>query len=218
MIFIQISKFEKQNKAYNNKLIRPDIKWLKGTLSIILIFTFLWAYLTIRNNFFTNGETIFYSLWVAMAAIIYWLGHIGIYKYGVLVDRRGIRRYAKNASISANSQSKNGHIIALENLLIKNKTYLDPQLTLESVANSLDLSPSYLSRVINNELKTSFTDYINSYRVEAAKTYLRNPDFSNYTMVSIGMEAGFNSKSAFYEVFKKTTGKTPLAFKRSLTK
>ena len=63
-------------------------------------------------------------------------------------------------------------------------------------------------------MDTSFTNYVHSFRIKEAKTYLSNPEFSSYTMVSIGLEAGFNSRSAFFDVFKKETGKTPLQYKK----
>jgi len=50
--------------------------------------------------------------------------------------------------------------------------------------------------------------------VNEAKSYLKNPEFSNYTITAIGLEAGFNSKSSFYEVFKKATGTTPFSYKK----
>ena len=58
----------------------------------------------------------------------------------------------------------------------------------------------------------SFPDYVNNLRVGKAKEFLRTGEFSNYTLVAIGLEAGFNSKTSFYNTFKKNTGLTPLQF------
>lgn len=87
-------------------------------------------------------------------------------------------------------------------------------MTLEKTAEALELSQGHLSKIINTELDVSFKDYINALRVEEAKSYLSDGDFSNYTLVAIGLEAGFNSKSAFNASFKKITGQTPSQFKK----
>ncbi|TVZ57574.1 AraC-like DNA-binding protein [Flavobacteriaceae bacterium MAR_2010_105] len=226
ILIYKTRRYEIQSRTFNKDSVQNDIKWLKITLIIIWLFTFLWAYLTIRNMYIKSGEVVFYSLWLGLTVMIYWLGHIGIYKYGIIADRRRIRDYMDAQSMQVGSDHKpsdntissykNEYILALENLLINEKKYLDSNLTLESVAESLNLSPSYLSRMINSELSISFPDYLNSYRVKEAERYLRNPDFSKYTITAIGLEAGFNSKSSFYEVFKKATGKTPLSYKKEM--
>ena len=219
-------KFNKERKLYDTAIIRPEIKWLKSTLYVILFFTVLWTYLAIRNIFYTNGETIFYSLWIGMAALIYWLGHIGIYKYGIIVERKKIRKYLQDKTLTnpnnnsplntSNSKCSNTYVDKLEQYIMHNKMYLNSNLTLENVAQHLQLSPSYLSRIIHNEMNTSFPEYLNFYRIEEVKRYLKNPAFSKYTIVSIGLEAGFNSRSSFYNVFKKATGKTPRAYQKEI--
>lgn len=96
-----------------------------------------------------------------------------------------------------------------------NKPYEAPELTLSQLSEQVHISTHYLSQVINEKLKCSFIDFINSYRVEAAKTKLCSPDFEHYTIIAIAYEAGFNSKSAFYSAFKKYVGTTPSAFRKS---
>ncbi|WP_407920992.1 helix-turn-helix domain-containing protein [Flavobacterium cellulosilyticum] len=59
----------------------------------------------------------------------------------------------------------------------------------------------------------NFLDYINLLRVEKVKKYLIKSDYSSYTIVAIGLECGFNSKSTFYTAFKKFTNVTPSEFK-----
>lgn len=68
--------------------------------------------------------------------------------------------------------------------------------------------------MINAELHTSYTDYINALRVEQAKLTIQNPESEKYTLIAIGLESGFNSKSAFNNAFKKFTGITPSEFKK----
>jgi AraC-like DNA-binding protein len=49
--------------------------------------------------------------------------------------------------------------------------------------------------------------------VEEVKKKLKNPEFDNYSIISIGLESGFNSKSVFYKAFKKHTGKSPSEYR-----
>ncbi len=54
-------------------------------------------------------------------------------------------------------------------------------------------------------------------RIEDAKQMLNNRMFNNYTIVAIGLEAGFNSKASFYRAFKKFTNKTPNDYKKDVS-
>ena len=104
----------------------------------------------------------------------------------------------------------------IETYILDNKSYLNPYLSLSLLSEELNLSEGYISQVINKSLSQNFTDYINSLRVEEARHMLLNDEFDNYTILSVGLESGFNSKSSFYGAFKKFTGKTPLEFKKSV--
>lgn len=104
----------------------------------------------------------------------------------------------------------------LEELMRFKKLYRNPCLSLSSVAEVLGISACYLSSMINRLLNKSFIDFINEYRVADVKQNLTSNAFAHYTIVSLGLEAGFNSKSAFYSAFKKHTGLTPVQYKNSL--
>lgn len=210
----KVSSFAKNFNNYNPKVIRSSLNWLKYTLIAIFLGSLLWAYLTYLNLFVQGSNVSFYPLWLTIAATIYWLGHIGIYKYGIIEQRKRLRAYQTKNNIEKQKESRNAHVAAFQNLLLNEKHFLDSELTLDKVAKLLQLSSSHLSRTIKNELQTNFVDYVNHLRVKEAKKYLENPEFSNYTITSIGLEAGFNSKSTFFHVFKKQTGKTPMAYKK----
>lgn len=214
VLFKAIFSFEKNNNAFSESSIILYLKWLKVTISIMFILTILWIVLSILYVYFP-GQVSFYPLWIAIALTIYWLGHIGIYKYGIVEEQKNIRKKRKLLP-PVNQESKTKHIIIerLKQFLEDEKRFLDPELTLEKTAEGINLSQGHLSKIINTELQISFKDYINTLRVEEAKSYLIDSDFSNYTLVAIGLEAGFNSKSAFNASFKKITGETPSQFKQ----
>lgn len=213
LIFKEIYKYEKKSREFSSTHIKMYLSWLKITLYVMLLLTVLWITLNVLYAFFP-GQISFYPLWIAIALTIYWLGHIGIYKYGIVKERIQIRK--KYQEEFAPSEGKTKHIIIerLRYFLEDEKRFLDSSLTLEKTAQALEISQGHLSKIINTELQMSFKDYINNLRVAEAKLYLQDSDFSNYTLVAIGLEAGFNSKSAFNSSFKKITGETPSQFKK----
>jgi AraC-like DNA-binding protein len=98
-------------------------------------------------------------------------------------------------------------------LMEKDKLYHEPELTLQQLANQLQLPTYLVSQAINDGLDKNFYELINRYRVEEAKQLLIDPKNSNFTILSIGFEAGFNSKTTFNTVFKKFTGLTPTEYR-----
>lgn len=98
-------------------------------------------------------------------------------------------------------------------MMEQDKPFLEPELTLPELSGRLSVSPNHLSQVINGELKRTFFDFVNEYRVGEARRLLTAPEYGHLSILGIAMEAGFNSKNAFYSAFKKYTGMTPSQFK-----
>ncbi|MFZ4929810.1 helix-turn-helix domain-containing protein [Chryseobacterium sp. Mn2064] len=92
------------------------------------------------------------------------------------------------------------------------KLYLDPELTLQSLAAEINIPARTISTVLNSTMQKNFRDYINSYRVEEAKRLLEDYRERNLTIAAVAYDAGFNSLATFQRVFKKMTGKTPKEF------
>lgn len=103
----------------------------------------------------------------------------------------------------------------LIHLMEHDKLFLEPALTLQQLADKLQYPTYQVSQAINDGMKKSFYDIINGYRVEEAKRLLTDPKNDNYTILSVGFEAGFNSKTTFNTVFKKFTGLSPTEFREN---
>jgi len=97
-------------------------------------------------------------------------------------------------------------------LMLDDKVYLEPSLTIHFLAGQLETNNKYLSQLINNEFNKSFVVFINEYRIEEAKRLLLDVNSKHLSIEGIGYEAGFKSKSAFNSAFKKFTGDTPSSF------
>jgi len=91
--------------------------------------------------------------------------------------------------------------------IIEEKLYLREQVTLDEIAQTLQISRTTLSNLINAEEKQNFYGWINSLRIEHAKTIIaEDPD---YTVAQIARLTGFTETSNFSRAFKKVTGYTP---------
>lgn len=104
----------------------------------------------------------------------------------------------------------------LNQLMTQGQAYQNESLTLASLASSAGLTGHQLSELINSRLGVGFSRYVRECRVNAAKTLLVSAP--GRSILSIGMDTGFRSQSAFYAAFKEVTGQSPGDFRRSAHK
>src|SRR6185369_16865270 len=95
----------------------------------------------------------------------------------------------------------------------QDKLYQEADLTLQNLADRIQLPSYQVSQAINDGMNKNFYDLVNSYRVEEAKRLLLDAKNKDFTILSVGFEAGFNSKTTFNTVFKKFTGLTPTEYR-----
>jgi len=93
------------------------------------------------------------------------------------------------------------------------KIYSDSSLSLAFLAKKTGIPLRYLSQIINEEFKVSFTEFVNNYRIKEAEGLLLNPE-GEFTVQQIMYDVGFNSKSAFNTAFRKYYGCTPTELKQ----
>ncbi|MEM7514706.1 MAG: AraC family transcriptional regulator [Bacteroidota bacterium] len=97
----------------------------------------------------------------------------------------------------------------------RSKAYLQPDFSLASLSEAVDIPKHHLSQIINSEMNSTFYELVNAKRIEYAMLNMRERD--NLTLEGLGYECGFNSKSAFFSNFKKKTGKTPGQYKKEIS-
>lgn len=204
-----------------------DLNWLKWFIKFGIIVIAFWALAVVVKGF-TGNEDAYKFLRLSSSLLIYWICYQGFFKYNVVRDRISLRSSleADSALIEDDSKIKDlesgddffnekhqADFNKIKVHIVKNKLYLDPLLSMETVASNMGMSKSYFSKLINSYSDHNFSDFINSLRVKQAKKFLSNNEFSNYTIVAIGLECGFNSKSTFYSAFKKFTSVTPTSYR-----
>lgn len=211
-----IKSYEKSNIIVKSK-VYPETLWLKRLLNIGLLICSVWLITIIFSILNENYKNqIFYPLWICISFLIYWIGYIGLAKSKLLIERKKLKANKKRETKIKKTINTNSTFNKIETKIITEQLYLNPNLNLSLLSNLLGLSEGYISQQINTNSEINFNDYINKLRINNAKETLTNKDFNNYTIESIGLESGFNSKSSFYAAFKKFTNQTPVQYKKDV--
>ena len=214
---------------YKEILVYDDIKWIKVFLVFGSAGFLLWIIAIIGFNT-TGSETARYPMRLALSLLLYWIGYMALFRYAIVQDRILLRRSFSHKFLNEDSiQKRNPEksdfankkhdeaFISVQKNIVEDQKYMDPMLSMEKLAEELLMSTSHLSKLINTYSGHNFSDYINRLRIDQSKSLLSDRDFRQYTIVAIGLECGFNSKSTFYAAFKKFTGQTPSEYREQYT-
>lgn len=106
----------------------------------------------------------------------------------------------------------------LESVMSDKEPYLDPGLTIRSLAEIMGIPPNHLSQLLNEGFDKNFAEYINSYRLEAFKIKAADPSQQHLTILALAFDSGFNSKTVFNTFFKKAMGITPKAYWKEIAR
>src|SRR5690625_557593 len=87
--------------------------------------------------------------------------------------------------------------------------YMD-NISLEDVADFVNLSPSYVSRLFKQEVKTTFVNYVTGRKVEHAKKLLQ---YTEVPVIQIALKLSYQEHTYFSKVFKKVVGVTPTEYR-----
>ena len=90
-------------------------------------------------------------------------------------------------------------------------SHIHYRITIEELAEHLNLSTSYLSRLFKKEMGINVSQYINELKIEQAKNMLQNSDMK---IIEIANYLSFSSQSHFIQVFRKITGVTPNKYRQ----
>ena len=213
-----------------------DIKleWLRN---ITLMTTGCWLIFAMENTLMMAGINLsnFDLSSVLVAVAVYAMGYLGFFNSGILVQPgaadsiRQATDFGETREAGGPPTSKHGgkyeksglspekaeaYVASLRKIVEEEQLYTDSTLTLNQLAERLDISPHNLSEIINTRLGQNFFDFVNAYRLEAVKRDLADPQKAHFTILALALDAGFNSKTAFNGIFKKHTGMTPSDFRR----
>jgi AraC-like DNA-binding protein len=196
-----------------------SLNWLKY---ISVSFLIIWIVYIIFTciAFFTDFNLIEYGKMIINMAMVFFIfitGYYGLKQPGIYISHSQIINKNAKQEIEALTEKKTDaanqnldeKYDSLIDFLKKEKPYLDNELTLSSLADKIGIQPYLLSEILNKRLRRTFYDFIHYYRVEEAKKRLVSKENSQFTILAIAYDCGFNSKSTFNRIFKDLTGLTP---------
>ncbi|WP_420581267.1 helix-turn-helix domain-containing protein [Reichenbachiella sp.] len=102
----------------------------------------------------------------------------------------------------------------LNNKMRSEKLYRNPTLSANQVSEFLGITKHQLSELINKNTSGNFYEYVNQFRIEEFKERVKGGEADNLSLLGLAFDCGFNSKSTFNHLFKKSEGITPSQFRK----
>ncbi|HTI60100.1 ABC transporter permease [Mucilaginibacter sp.] len=207
-----IEGFYQQQKFNDGDRHRHELRWLHRLLTVFGILWLLWLPCLAADYFLYNYQLpvhLYYLLYLLLMPSLIWIAARAFLRQepGVITATIPVLK----PLLPANLKQK---AIWLKKTVKENCYYHDPELSLGSLAEKLDLSAHEVSRILNTVLKKSFNDFINEYRVQDAIRKMQDPAYDHITLLGIAYESGFNSQSSFNRIFKQVAGKSPAEYKK----
>lgn len=208
---------QKQDDLRNNEpMSRIRYSWYRVLMGLYIGFVggYLFYYVLVNTPYFTLFYD--YSISLAMTVFIYTVGVLG-YKQPAIFSGQALQKVFLAPKYQNSSLTPSASQSLLQKLLAfmkAEKPYLDQDLRLAGLAEQMNSTTHHLSQVINEQLGKSFSDFVNSYRVEAAQKMLTDEKNKDIYIINIAYASGFNNKTSFNKAFKEMTGCSPSEYRK----
>jgi len=216
---LTINNYEKILLSTQARLQVVNIVWLK-----FLVYGFLAITLIELSLLVSKSIGLITQIDVSVFEFLGLSGYYALFFVVNLLIFSSIRLFSifskvkESEAIKASAEPATVCLVTVESIkhkMSQAKHYLDPEITLDSLASDLALSAKSLSTILNRHFNKNFYEFINEYRIEEAKVRLLLPEYKDKTITDIYLDIGFNSKSVFNTFFKKTVGLTPSQFRKT---
>lgn len=210
LAFIQFKLFRLFTNAYKLTYYKAQIIWLRYFViaNIVLLLYLLYA-LIFENWIYSDTNICFWSV-----RLIAFTNFIFISSLVYFVLKYPDALFIRPKSIGISEEQYVNITEKLYCIMINDEEWKNPNLSLQILADKIDVSNKILSYVINRMHGANFYRYINTYRVQECKDRLSQDKYSDKTILEIAFAAGFNSKNTFNSAFKKETGMSPTEYRK----
>ncbi|MCX7696104.1 MAG: helix-turn-helix domain-containing protein [Bacteroidales bacterium] len=221
-------RHKRKIKEYFSYTENISLSWLWLFLIIYIVFAGfdISMYLMIPDHPYVR--VIYY---VIMIVFINFLGFFGIKQADIYLQNLyesqkitisnysskspGNEKSSQSTSSTLTEEFKESLFHQILELLKREKIYLNPDLTITTIAKLLNTNYKYISQVINEKAKTNFYNFINEYRIAEATENIKKYK-ETLTLDAIAQMSGFRSRSTFINAFKKKMNVTPGEFLKNI--
>lgn len=195
---------------YRNIKISSHNTWLQV---ILLGFIVIWV---INLNSFAIIMISRKPGWCAYTGSIYALVaflFVNAIMFVVLLNPEIYYTITKYKSNKLKETDKREYLQRLNYYMETSKAFLNPDITLELLADEISVSPRLLSQIINETYNKNFKSYILEFRIKESMQILADSNYRKLTVLEILYKVGFNSKSSFNNQFKLYSNLTPQEYR-----
>jgi AraC-like DNA-binding protein len=212
--FILISRYGLRLQEKHSNMEKAHLSWLRALVAgftIVMLFELILS----ASKIFTHYHSIYFYMGLTRYYTTFFLVNLLVFT--------AIRFFGMFEQVNEEEPAKKpadeftinpGEAESIDQRIKQEQLYMDPDITLDSLADTLEMMPRDLSMIINRHFGANFYTFINSYRIDEAKRMLKDPAKIDITITEIYLAVGFNSKSVFYTFFKKLEGMTPTKYRQ----
>ncbi len=200
--FIAVRQFNRMLVANFSSDEHMSLHWLWLFLLLYVALGCVWLWATWSGSLFVAT---FYNITIAiiLALLCYF-----VYRQEDMLENLG----KVEDDTPKEDCTKDYHFADnFENVFSIDRIYLNPKLNINDLARALGTNRTYVSNYINQQLHTTFYEYVNKWRITRAKQLLLS---TSLPLEDIAEQSGFNSLSSFRRYFVSSENKTPMAYRK----
>jgi len=188
-----------------------DMRWIDVAMALLVLIWSVGAF-SLANENFADGSLFIEELFLTLIAggllVLNIFAPTTTHETILTVEvEKPEIKYARSALTNDRAEKLANR---LELAMRQDRLYLDPSLSLQQLSKHIGALPNQVSQTLNQEIGVTFFDYVSRWRIEASKPLIKEGELS---VLAVALEVGFNSRSAFYNAFKRETGTTPKGFR-----